>query len=86
MGSHVKTTIEIADALLDEARRVAGREKTTLRSLVEQGLRRVLRERRASGGFRLKKVTFKGRGLRPDVADADWDRIRALTYGDRGGS
>lgn len=82
----MKTTIEIADALLDEARRVAGREKTTLRSLVEQGLRRVLQERRARAGFRLKKVTFKGQGLQPDVADAGWDRIRALTYGDRGGA
>ena len=82
----MKTTIEIADALLDEARRVAGREKTTLRSLVEQGLRRVLQERRAHAGFRLKKVTFKGQGLQPDVADAGWDRIRALTYADRGGA
>jgi hypothetical protein len=86
MGTHMKTTIEIADALLEDARQVAEREHTTLRSLVEQGLRRVLRDRRGPGRFRLKRVTFKGRGLRPDVADADWDRIRALTYGDRGGS
>ena len=80
----MKTTIEIADVLLDEARRVAGREKTTLRSLVEQGLRRVLQERRAHAAFRLKKVSFKGRGLQPEVADAGWERIRALAYEDRG--
>jgi len=82
----MKTTIEIADALLDEARRVAGREKTTVRSLVEQGLRRVLQERRAHAAFRLKKATFRGRGLQPDVADAGWERIRALAYDDRGGA
>lgn len=82
MGRHMKTTIEIADVLLDEARRVAGREKTTLRSLVEQGLRRVLQERRAHATFRLKKASFKGRGLQPDVADAGWERIRNLAYGD----
>jgi hypothetical protein len=81
----MKTTIEIADALLDEARRVAGREKTTLRSLIEQGLRRVLQDRKAHTTFRLKKASFKGRGLQPDVVDADWERIRGLAYDDRGG-
>ncbi len=84
MGSHMKTTIEIADVLLDEARRLAGREKTTLRSLVEQGLRRILLERRAHTTFRLKKASFKGRGLQPDVADAGWERIRNLAYDDQG--
>lgn len=85
MGSHMKTTVEISDALLDEARRVARREKTTLRSLVEQGLRRVLQERRAHAVFRLKKASFRGRGLQPDMADAGWERIRALAYDDRSG-
>jgi putative antitoxin of VapBC-like toxin-antitoxin system len=82
----MKTTIEIADALLEEARRVAGREKTTLRNLVEQGLRRVLQDRRAHGSFKLKKATFKGQGLQAEFADAGWETIRGVSYGDRGGS
>jgi Arc/MetJ family transcription regulator len=82
----MKTTIEIADALFAEARRVAAREKTTLRHLVEQGLRRVLQERKARGAFRLRKETFKGYGLHPDAAHESWERLRNLSYQDRGGA
>jgi hypothetical protein len=42
MGIPVKTTIEIADALLDAARTQARERGTTLRAIVEEGLRAVL--------------------------------------------
>jgi len=62
MVTHMKTTIEIADALLAEARDVAAREKTTVRALVEDGLRKALSERRQRRKpFKLKLVT-EGRG------------------------
>ncbi len=35
----MKTTIEISAALLDEAKKLAARERTTLKRLIEQGLR-----------------------------------------------
>jgi hypothetical protein len=41
----MKTTIEISDPLLEAARQLAGREKTTVRALVEEGLRRVIEDR-----------------------------------------
>jgi Arc/MetJ family transcription regulator len=85
MVTHMKTTIEIADALLAQAREVARAEQTTLRELVEAGLRRVLKERAGRASFRLRKASFRGRGLRPDVADGSWERIRELIYEKRGG-
>lgn len=79
----MKTTLDIADPLLREAKHLAAREGTTLRALVEQGLRRVVAEKKQKRGFRLRKVTFKGRGLRPELGDAGWERIRDLAYEDR---
>jgi hypothetical protein len=81
MGAHMKTTIEIADALLTDAKRVAAREGVTVRALVEQGLRRVLQERRRGAtGFKLRRASFKGRGLQPGVDGASFDRLRELAY------
>jgi len=76
----MKTTVEIPDSLLEEARRVAAREGRPVRALVEEGLRKVLAERKRSAAFRLRKASFKGNGLQPDVARAPWDRIRDLAY------
>jgi Arc/MetJ family transcription regulator len=81
----MKTTIDISDALLEEARKLATREGTTVKALVEQGLRRVVTERRRTSTFRLRKATFKGNGLQPGVDHADWERIRSLAYEGRGG-
>ncbi len=83
--AQMKTTLDIPDPLLREARKVAERDRTTLRALVEQGLRRVLAEKQRRPAFRLRKASFKGRGLHPDMKDADWESIRDLVYGDRGG-
>ena len=41
----MKTTIDISDALLREARKVAARHAMTLRALVEQGLRKKVASR-----------------------------------------
>jgi hypothetical protein len=81
----MKTTVELPDSLLDEAKKVAARQDTTLRVLIIEGLRRVLVERKRAGAFRLRKATFRGKGLRPDLAGAPWERIREITYEKRGG-
>jgi hypothetical protein len=80
----MKTTVEIADALLDEARRVAARTGTTVRALIEEGLRVVLTRRRRGSAFRLRAATFRGQGVQPGVREGDWDRIRALAYEEHG--
>ena len=80
----MKTTIELPDALLARARKLAAREQTTIRALVEESLRRTLAEREHGPRFVLKPVTFGGTGLHPDVADQGWDAIAARIYEDRG--
>lgn len=85
MVSHMKTTIQIPDSLFEEARKVARRERTTLKALVEQGLRRIVSEHKRHHEFRLRKAAFKGHGLHPHLAGASWEQIRELSYEGRGG-
>lgn len=80
----MKTTLEIPDPLLREVRKIAQRERTTLRALVEQGLRRVVAEKKQPAAFSLRKASFKGQGLRPELQDAGWERLRDLAYEGRG--
>lgn len=84
MVTHMKTTIDIADPLLEAAKKVAAREGTTLRALVERGLRQVLETRKRGGAFRLRKASFRGEGLQPAAKGLSWDQIRELAYGERG--
>ncbi|HEX9453774.1 MAG TPA: type II toxin-antitoxin system VapB family antitoxin [Candidatus Binatia bacterium] len=81
----MKTTIEISDSLLEEAKRVAAKEGTTVRAFVEQGLRRIVAERKRRGAFKLRNAAFNGKGLQPGVEDATWQRIREEIYQGRGG-
>lgn len=85
MAIRMKTTVHIPDALLEEVRGIAARDNTTLKALVEEGLRKVIGERKQTKAFKLRKATFKGEGLQPHLAGASWDRIRELSYEDRGG-
>ena len=85
MGAHMKTTIEISDSLLEAAKRQAGDRGTTLRALVEEGLRTVLETEPSGTSFTLRDASTAGRGLRPGVREGGWDRILELTYEEHGG-
>lgn len=76
----MKTTIEISDPLLREARKLAAREGVTLRTLMERGLRHVVDEKRPGTPFKLRRASFKGRGLQGDIHDAPWVKLRDLVY------
>ena len=84
MVTHMKTTVEISDSLLEEAKRLASREGITLRALIEAGLRQTLKERGSSRQFKLRKASFRGKGLQPGVQGASWDRLREIAYEGRG--
>ena len=81
----MKTTVEIPDSLLREAKKIASAEGVTVKALKEEGLRRIIDERKRTGPFRLPKATFKGEGLQPHVAGSPWERIRDMAYEGRGG-
>ena len=65
MGSHMKTTIEVSDALFNSAKEHAQRSQTTMRALVEEGLRRVLSDSQAKAkpAFKLKNASVLGKGI-----------------------
>jgi len=79
MGTHMKTTIEIADNLLERAKLQARRENKTLREIIEEALRSQLRVK-TDRPFRLKRHSFKGKGLSPAVVEGRWETIRDLIY------
>jgi hypothetical protein len=84
MASHMKTTVQIPDSLFEEVRTLAHREQTTIKALIQEGLRRIITERKQRCRFRLRKATFKGKGLQPDLQGASWDQIREKSYEGRG--
>ncbi|MBF6427245.1 type II toxin-antitoxin system VapB family antitoxin [Nocardia cyriacigeorgica] len=81
MVVHMKTTIEISDALLHEAQEFAREHRVTLRSLVEAGLRSTLAARRQGATFTLRDASVDGDGLRPEFQGASWADIRDAAYG-----
>ena len=85
MGTHMKTTVNISESLLQDAKALAKREKTTLRALIERGLRGVLAQSGKKTPFTLRDASFTGQGLQPDFEDADWQRVRDSSYEGRGG-
>lgn len=80
----MKTTVELPDNLVKQARKLARAEGATLRALVEEGLQHALRVRAQRERKRLDFPAFGGSGLTEAFRDADWTRIRDEVYRGRG--
>jgi hypothetical protein len=80
----MKTTVELPDDLLERGKAVARRENSTLRALLEEGLRMALRARAVKPTAPFVVQPFHGDGLTPEFSGAGWDRIRDEIYRDRG--
>ena len=61
----MKTTIKLSDPLFYSAKQLARQSQTTLRALVEEGLRRVLVDSldKPKPAFKLKNVSVRGKSL-----------------------
>ena len=80
----MKTTVEISDGLAEEVRAYMAREGATVRSVVERGLREVLRAGQEPRPFALRDASVGGRGLQAAFRDAGWEHIRDAAYEGRG--
>ena len=84
----MKTTVELPEDLLLEAKRKALETRTTLRDIVERALRRELRQSagRRTRRRRIRWITSSG-GLPPDLDVSDrskmWDWIEKERAHDR---
>ncbi len=86
MVPHImKTTVEITDDLLAQAKALAAKNRTTLRNVIEEGLRQVLKNECTSKDFELRDARVDGNGLQPEFQDGSWEKIRAAIYEGRGG-
>jgi hypothetical protein len=82
MVVRVKTTIDIAELTLKEAKRIAAEEGTTLRAVIEEGLRRVIDDReQRDTGFRLRDVRYGRGGVVADIDINDWMTFKHLARG-----
>ena len=80
----MKTTFELPEALIEQARRVAQREGATLRALVEEGLQRSIEARRRTAHRQLDFPSYGGDGLTDEFRGAPWSRTRDEIYRGRG--
>ena len=80
MVSHMKTTVNLPDELVREAQELARRQRTTLRELIETGLRTVINQRARESTFTLADASVGGRGLQPAFRGASWEQIRDAIY------
>jgi hypothetical protein len=81
----MKTTVEIAEDLFTRTREVAQREGTTLRALIEEGLRSALAKRdQKATPYRWPDLSVAGEGPAPEIAEGSWEVIRDRIYAGQG--
>lgn len=76
----MKTTVELPDQLLDQIRKLARREGSSLRQLMEEGLQRTLEARRQPERGSIRFPVFGGSGLTEEFDGAGWERLRDEIY------
>jgi hypothetical protein len=80
----MKTTVEITEELFARTREVAQREGTTMRTLIEEGLRAALARREQKTSYQWPDLSVAGEGLSPDIEEGSWEPLRDRIYAGRG--
>lgn len=76
----MKVTMEISDAVLEEAKDFALREGTTVDALAEDGMRQIIKGQREGAALAPEEAPVQSDILAPVVHDS-WDHIGAA-FGD----
>lgn len=79
----MKQPSRLPTRLLEEVRRTAEHGRTTLRALVETGLRREIQSRSGRTAYRLADLSFGEGGMAPEFEYGGWDVMRNEIYGMR---
>ncbi len=79
MGTHMKTTVEIADPLFAEAKAEAQRRGVTVRALIEDGLRRVIAEPTTTR-YTLPDLSYGTGGPTEAWLGATWEEKLEVIY------
>jgi hypothetical protein len=79
----MRTTVDLPDGLLLEVQRIAREQQRTMRSVMEEALRRTIATYQRAQEFELPDASVSGNGLQPAFRDAGWDELRTAAYGGR---
>ena len=71
----MKTTVEISDALFLQAKRQAAKSGTTLRALIEQGLKQALKDSAHAPAYQPRDARVRGKGLTREARSAGWRAV-----------
>lgn len=81
MYMHMRTTVEINDALAKRVKALITDRQTTLRNLIEEGLTRLLEdEARAKRDFVLRDGSVDGDGPAEEAHDLTWEVLSRHLY------
>ena len=70
MAIHMKTTLNIADSVMEQLKREAARQRRTMSELVEAALRLLFQSSKKKGAIQ-RLPTFRSGGSVLDIADRD---------------
>ena len=79
----MKITVEVSDAILERARRIAQHRGRSVRSLVEEGLRLVLDAEGPARPYRMEDRSVGVKGAPNPLESMSWQDLRAEIYGER---
>ena len=71
----MKMTVVIAEDLFARTREVAQREGTTMRALIEEGLRAALARREQKTSYQWPDLSVSGEGLAPEIEEGSWEPL-----------